>query len=104
MPFAWLFRKRATPIVLLIVEVYLALYAILSLSGHYRDNVGSLQRLGIMTRGWPDLSEWQPAGVIVAHHPAAPGQTRTMSASILGYCFLPLVTMDQRYCHVTKPI
>jgi len=103
-PFAWLFRTKTARATLLMAAVYVAVYTLLSLCGEYRDNIGSLDELGIITRGVPDLEEWQPAGVIVAHYPAAPGQTRRMSANTIGYCFLPLVLVDQEYCHVTKPI
>ena len=103
-PFAWLFRLRAARVTLSVLAVYVGVYTVLSLCGEYRDNVGSLNRLGIITRGISDLEEWQPAGVIVTRFPVAPGQPRFRKASLLGYCFLPLVMVDQQYCHATKPI
>jgi hypothetical protein len=103
-PFAWLFRTRRAKAALLIAAVYVCFYVVLSLCGEYRGNISSLERLGIITRGVSDVWEWQPAFVVVTHYPEAPGQPRFREASLLGYCFLPLVMIDQGYCHATKPI
>jgi hypothetical protein len=103
-PFARLSQRRGARAALYVAAAYAGAYAVLSLCGQYRNNVGSLDRLGIHTRGISDLEEWQPAGVIVAHFPAVPGEPRLMTANVLGYCFLPLVMIDQQYCHATKPI
>ena len=103
-PFAWLFRMKGARAALFVAAFYVGIYAMLSLCGGYRDNVGSLDGLGIHTRGISDLEEWQPAFVIVTHYPAAPGHPRFRAASLLGYCFLPLAMIDQECCHATKPI
>lgn len=103
-PFAWLFRTRRAKAGLLVAGLYLATYAALSLCGHYQGNVTSLDQIGIITRGVDDLDEWQPAFVMVTHFPAPPGQPRVRRANTLGLCFLPLVMLDQQYCHATKPI
>jgi len=95
---------RGARAALFVPAVYAGVYAMLSLCSEYRDNVGSLLRVGICIGGISDLEEWQPAGVIVSHFPGAPGQPCTMAASFLGYCFLPLAMIDQEYCHGTKPI
>jgi hypothetical protein len=103
-PFAWLFRMRGARAAFFVAAVYVGIYAGLTLCGQYQGNVSSLERLGIITRGVSDVWEWQPAGVIVTHFSAAPGQPRFRKASFLGYCFRPLVMIDQQYCHATKPI
>ena len=103
-PFAWLFRTKRAKAGLLVTGVYVGTYVALSLVGQYWGNVESLDRIGIHTRGISDVEEWQPAFVTVTHFPAPPGRTHRMTANTLGYGFLPLVVLDQQYCHVTKPI
>src|SRR5438874_8861476 len=100
-PFAWLFRTRRARLCLLILSLYIACYAALSLCGRYQDNVSSLGELGIITRGVSDHQEWQPRFVIVTRFP---GQASALRANIPGYLFLPLVLLDQRFCHRTQPV
>src|SRR5437016_2188362 len=100
-PFAWLFQVRGIKPVLLIVGAYVAVYAVLSLLGHYQNNIRSLDTLGIITRGVPDREEWQPMFVIMTRFP---GQGSHSRANVPGYLFTPLVLLDQHFCHKTQPI
>jgi len=103
-PFGWLCRSRKTKSAFWILAGYIGSYSVLSVCGQYQDNVSSLNKLGIYCKCVSDLNEWQPAFIMVTHHPGAPGQFRKMSANIPGYCFLPLVLFDQNYIHPTKHI
>jgi hypothetical protein len=100
-PFAWLVRVRGMKAGLLVLGIYLAIYALLSLLGGYQDNVGSLDKLGIITKGMSDREEWQPMFVIETRFP---GQGSHLRANLPGYFFMPLVLLDQHLWHVTKPI
>jgi hypothetical protein len=100
-PLAWLFRKpwvKAS----LIITAYVTLYATLSLCGQYKDNMASLQKLGIWCKCISDREEWQPAFLTVTQFPRnALGREGRISASLTGYCFLPLVLIDRHYLHPT---
>src|SRR6185369_1900914 len=74
---------------------------ILSLLGQYQDNLGSLKKLGITTRGVSDRQEWQPLFIIVTDFS---GQASPSCANVPGYLFLPLVWLDQHFCHQTQPM
>src|SRR2546422_3142285 len=100
-PFAWLFRRRGVKAGLVILGAYVAVYAVLSLLGHYQNNIGSLDQLGIITRGVPDRWEWQPMLIIVTRFP---GQDSRSRSNAPGFLFRPLVFVDQHLCHPTKPI
>src|SRR5258705_366088 len=99
-PFAWLFKARGVKPGVLILGVYTAVYALLSLLGHYQDNIGSLDKLGIITRGVSDRLEWQPMFIIVTRFP---GQGSPSRANVPGYLFTPPVLLDQHFCHKTQP-
>jgi len=101
MPFAWLFRARGMKRGLLVIGAYAAVYAVLSLLGQYQNNIDSLVKLGIITKGMPDREEWQPMFIIVTR---SPGQGSRLRANVPGYLFMPLVLLDQHLCHPTKPI
>jgi hypothetical protein len=100
-PFAWLLKARGIKPGVLILGAYAAVYAVLSLLGHYQDNIGSLDKLGIITRGMSDREEWQPIFIMVTRFPA---QGSRLRANAPGYLFIPLVLLDQHLCHPTKPI
>jgi len=100
-PFAWLFQARGVKPGLRILGAYVAVYAILSLLGHYQDNIGSLDKLGIITRGVSDREEWQPMFIIVTRFPVQGSRSR---ANAPGRLFMPLVLMDQHLWHPTRPI
>src|SRR5438128_1031015 len=100
MPFAWLFQARGMKPGLLILGAYVAVYAALSLLGHYQDNIRSLDDLGIITKGVPDREEWQPMFIIMTRFPWQGSPSR---ANVPGYLFTPLVLLDQHFCHKTQP-
>ncbi|SRR5258706_7409717 len=100
-PFAWLLNARGVKPGLLILGAYAAVYAVLSLLGHYQDNISSLNKLGIIIKGMSDREEWQPMFIIVTRFP---GQGSRLRANAPGYLFIPLVLLDQHLCHPTKPI
>jgi hypothetical protein len=85
----------------LILGAYVAVYTLLSLLGHYQNNIESLDQLGIITRGMPDRWEWQPKFMITTHFPHQGSPARS---NVTGYLFMPLVFLDQHLCHSTKPI
>src|SRR5882762_1893935 len=99
-PFAWLFQARGMKPGLLIVGAYVAVYVLLSLLGHYQDNISSLNKLGIIIKGMSDREEWQPMFIIVSRFP---GQGSPSRANVAGYLFTPLVLLDQHFCHKTQP-
>jgi hypothetical protein len=101
MPFAALFRARATKLALIILGGYVVVYAVLSALGGYQDNITALDRLGIITRGWPDRQEWQPVLITVAHFP---GPGSAFRANVGGFVFMPLVVLDRQLCHATQPL
>jgi hypothetical protein len=100
-PFAWLFKARGIKPILGLASAYVAIYSVLSLLGHYQDNLSSLKQLGIMIKGIPDRHEWQPMFTIVTHFP---GQDSASRANVPGYLFTPLVLLDQNFCHKTQPM
>src|SRR6266571_2793778 len=100
-PFARFFRTRKMKAVLLVVAIYTGIYVLLSLGGEYRDNVGSLAKLGIIIRGIPDRQEWQPLFIIVT---CFPGPDHALRANMPGYVFLPTVLLDRHFWHLTKPM
>jgi hypothetical protein len=100
-PFGWLIERRGMKPVLGIVGAYVAVYAALSLLGHYQDNLSSLKQLGIIIKGMPDRHEWQPMCIIVTRFP---GEGYVSRANIPGYLFTPLVLLDQHLCHNTQPM
>src|SRR5262245_3748982 len=94
-PFNWLFKARGVKPCLAIVGAYAAVYAALSFLGQYRDNLSSLDKLGIVTKGMPDRLEWQPMFMIVTHFPR---QNAALRANVPGYLFTPLVLLDRTCC------
>jgi hypothetical protein len=101
LPIDRLFRARFA---MLAFGIYIGIYATLSLCGKYEGNVSSLKTLGIYCSCMSDHVEWQPALITVTHGMLdGPGGTGHLCASALGYCFLPLVLVDQFCFHPTKP-
>ena len=86
---------------LIMLGAYVAVYAVFSQLGHYEDNAGSLDKLGIITKGISDREEWQPMFITAAH---SPGQGSRLRANAAAHLFMPLILLDQRLCHQTKPI
>jgi hypothetical protein len=100
-PFSWLFRFRGTKSGVRILGAYLAVYTGLSLLGRYQDNIESLDKLGIITKGMPDRNEWQPILIIITHFPH---RDSILRSNVPGYLFMPLVFLDRHLCHPTEPI
>jgi hypothetical protein len=100
-PFAWLIQVRGTKRVPVLLGAYVAVYAVFSLLGHYEDNVGSMEKLGIITFSISDREEWQPIFIIATH---SPGLGSHSHANIAAHFFMPLICLDQHLCHPTKPI
>ena len=88
---------------MLVLGIYIGIYVALSLCGKYQGNVGSLKRLGMDCSWISDQIEWQPALITVTHGMPDIPEENHLSASTLGYCFLPLVLVDQVCFHPTKP-
>jgi len=78
--------------------LYLASYLLLSHYGHYQNNCGGVEELGIYCWTIADRDEWQPKWVIVAIWP----HSHSLFANALGYFFLPAVYLDRLTIHPTR--
>ena len=99
---AKLYAIRRLELAFLVLAVYIGVYVLLSLCGQYQGNVTSLSKLGLWIRGIPDREEWKPKFLIITRFPGQ-NPPSFIHANNLGYCFLPLVFVDQQIWHVTQP-
>jgi hypothetical protein len=98
-------RKKILISSSILVALYVAAYLPLSLLGDYQfDETGKLRwrdELGGLS--FSDVIQWQPRFAwcrIFRHYDG----TTVLQANFLGYVFAPLILLDQRAVHRTKPV
>ena len=80
--------------------LYVLIYVILSIAGEYDDNVSVLAKIEPPCLCISDLNEWQPLFVVAAHSPPyGEKQNRRRATNVLGFIFLLLLVLDQRFWH-----
>lgn len=89
-------RCHATATVLVL---YVAVYAVLSLSGGYVFTQSGQVRYGFGL-SVSDLQQWQPRGAFCQRFQTFDGSW-ILRADFLGYVFAPLVLLDQTLVHKT---
>jgi hypothetical protein len=87
-----------------IAITYLGSYLLLSLSGHYRDNVSVVDDFGPPCLCVSSWEQWQPALIKAAYLPGYARDTPILITNGLGYLYLPLVHFDQEYFHPSRHI
>ena len=82
----------------IVVSAYSSVYAFLSISGQYEGDADILDKIYGPCICASEDEYWQPRHVILARY------SDKFLVNSYGYLFFPLVKLDQRWWHPTKPI